>query len=88
MARLRLVVSVSVLACGLALVPGSGRAGALSAGSAIHPLVGDWQLLNEATAPPSEAACNAIGRRCFVPAAMANSYDYASLLAAGNEGQG
>jgi subtilase family serine protease len=88
MARLGVLVSLSLLACGLALVGGSGRAGASSAGPAIRPLISDFQQLNQALTPPSEAACNAIGRRCFVPAAMANSYDYASLLTAGNQGQG
>jgi subtilase family serine protease len=52
------------------------------------PLVSDYQLVTSGTTPPSEAACNAVNRRCFAPAAMANSYDYASLHAAGNQGQG
>src|SRR6059058_1530983 len=55
---------------------------------AIHPLVSDWAYLGNNGTPPSEAACNAVGRRCLNPAAMANPYDYASLHAAGNQGQG
>jgi subtilase family serine protease len=55
---------------------------------AIHPLISDWAYLGNSATPPSQAACNTIGRRCFNPAAMANSYNYASLHALGNKGQG
>ena len=55
---------------------------------AIHPLVSDWAYLGNSGTPPSEAACNAVGRRCFNPTAMANSYNYAVLHALGNRGQG
>jgi subtilase family serine protease len=54
----------------------------------IMPTVSDWQYLGNSTTPPGQAACNAVGRRCFNPASMHNSYNYASLLAAGNQGQG
>src|SRR5438309_3848432 len=55
---------------------------------AIHPLVSDWAYLGNSGTPPSQAACNAVGRRCFNPTAMANSYNYAGLHALGNNGQG
>src|SRR5438309_7085311 len=55
---------------------------------AIHPLISDWAYLGNSPTPPSEAACNAVGRRCFNPTAMANSYNYAVLHALGNKGQG
>jgi len=55
---------------------------------AIHPLISDWAYLGNDGTPPSEAACNAVGRRCFNPTAMANSYNYAVLHALGNRGQG
>ena len=58
------------------------------AGPVAQPLVSEWQFLTSSTTPPSQAACNAVGRRCFSPAAMHNAYNYASLLAAGNKGQG
>jgi subtilase family serine protease len=54
----------------------------------VVPAVSDWQFLTGDTTPPSQAACNAVGRRCFDPAAMAGSYNYAGLHAAGNLGQG
>src|SRR6266576_5810181 len=55
---------------------------------AIHPLISDWAYLGNSVTPPSEAACNAVARRCFNPSAMANSYNYAALHALGNKGQG
>src|SRR5438445_10365474 len=55
---------------------------------AIHPLISDWAYLGNSVTPPSEAACNAVSRRCFNPTAMANSYNYAVLHALGNNGQG
>lgn len=45
-------------------------------------------LVTSTVAPPTEAQCNAIGRRCFNPAAMAGSYDYAVLHANGIDGRG
>src|SRR5205823_14367854 len=52
------------------------------------PYMADWQSLGAGPTPPSEAACNAVGRRCFSPAAMAGSYNYAGLHAAGTNGAG
>lgn len=82
-----LLAAASLAAGGLG--PKSGmQASTALAGAAVRPTVSDWQWLSAGTTPPSQAACNAAGRRCFDPAAMHNSYNYASLLAAGNEGQG
>jgi subtilase family serine protease len=55
---------------------------------AIHPLVSDAVFVSADANPPSQAACNAVHRRCFNPAAMANSYNYAGLHDLGNKGQG
>jgi subtilase family serine protease len=52
------------------------------------PAVSDFQLMSSNTIPPTEAACFAIGRRCFTATAMENSYNLQPLYAAGNEGQG
>src|SRR5579864_3749964 len=54
--------------------------------AAVRPLISDWAYLGASA--PTQAACNAVGRRCFDPAAMANSYDYAGLHAAGTNGKG
>ncbi|HEX6483734.1 MAG TPA: S53 family peptidase [Ktedonobacteraceae bacterium] len=59
-----------------------------AAATVAQPDVSDWQFLSSSGTPPSQAACNAVGRRCFSPEAMHNSYNYASLLAAGHQGQG
>jgi subtilase family serine protease len=53
-----------------------------------QPAVAEWQFLQSSTTPPTEAACFAVGRRCFTPAAMQNSYNVGPLYAAGNQGQG
>src|SRR5215472_17631876 len=45
-------------------------------------------LVSSSVAPPTEAQCHARGRRCFNPAAMAGSYDYAGLHAGGIDGRG
>jgi subtilase family serine protease len=56
---------------------------------AIRPMIdADFVYLGDSVAPPSQVACNAAGRRCFGPAAMAHAYNYAGLHAAGNRGQG
>jgi subtilase family serine protease len=78
-------VALSAIALGPALL---STAAATSAGPAPQPLISDWQFLASGTTPPSQGACNAVGRRCFDPAAMANSYNYATLHARGDKGQG
>jgi subtilase family serine protease len=63
--------------------PQIGRTAAL-----FHPAVAESQFLTSSITPPTESACFAIGRRCFTPSAMENSYNLLPLYAAGNEGQG
>jgi len=76
----------------VALVSATGFAAMGAPGTAnlasfpIRPMISDWQYLG--ATPPSQAACNKVGRRCFNPAAMAASYDYATLHAAGTDGTG
>src|SRR5258708_34952127 len=53
-----------------------------------QPTVSDWQFLSSSTTHPTAAQCASVGRRCSVPVAMAHSYNYAGLLAGGNQGQG
>jgi subtilase family serine protease len=86
--HLRFTCAIAALAVATAPLIGAGgtpivaATGAATAGSAIRPTISDWQFLSAGTAPPSQAACNAITpnrRRCFDPVAMANSYDYAGL---------
>src|ERR1700731_901710 len=55
---------------------------------AIHALISDWAYLGNDATPPSQAECFGDTRRCLNPAAMANWYNYGSLHALGNNGQG
>ncbi len=61
---------------------------ASNASPAVQPNISEWYYVSGGSTPPAEAACNNIGIRCFNPAAMAVSYNYASILTSGNEGQG
>lgn len=74
------------MAGGAAPAIGPGVGGA--AYPAVVPTISDWQFLSGGTAPPAQTACKAVGRRCFDPAAMAASYNYATLHSMGDEGQG
>src|SRR5260370_9433882 len=78
---------LALLVLNLAFLPVILSAPALAAGPVAHPLISDWQFLAIGTTPPGQAACNAVGRRSFNPTPMPNSYNYASLLAAGDQGQ-
>jgi subtilase family serine protease len=52
------------------------------------PAVAEYQFLSAGLVPPAQSDCASVGRRCFTPAAMQNSYNLHPLYAAGNEGQG
>jgi subtilase family serine protease len=73
-----------VLAWWIGVLP---RVNAVSSGSSDseNPT---YTLVSSSVAPPTEAQCHAAGRRCFNPAAMAGSYDYAGLHASGIDGRG
>jgi subtilase family serine protease len=84
--------AIAVLAvCGASALPvaSAGSAGLAASGFPPPvPAVSDYQLLTASITPPTEAQCFAVGRRCFTPTAMQNSYNLPPLLKAGNEGQG
>ncbi|HEU5382345.1 MAG TPA: S53 family peptidase [Ktedonobacteraceae bacterium] len=81
--------SIALVAlCVATFVPMGLSATVVSAAPTFMPLVSDWQFLAGGEVPPTQSSCNIVGRRCFTPDAMHQSYNYASLLAAGNEGQG
>ena len=69
-------------------VPVAATKSANSTGTVFVPAVAEWQFLSAGATPPTEAQCYAAARRCFTPQSMANSYNYAVLHAAGNQGQG
>jgi len=88
--QLRPVATLAVCA-GVALMGAPAGSAALAAATSVPapvPAVSDYQLLTSSTTPPTEAACYAIGRRCFTAKAMQNSYNLPPLYALGDEGQG
>lgn len=48
----------------------------------------DALLVSASTTPPTQAQCFSVGRRCFTPSSMQNSYNLLPLYAMGYEGQG
>ena len=53
-----------------------------------EPTVSDFQFLSGSQTPPSETDCFSVGRRCFTPTSMQNSYNVTPLLEAGSDGSG
>ena len=78
-----------ILALAAALKPMSTASPQIGRTAALfQPAVAESQFLSSSTTPPTEAACFAVGRRCFTPAAMQNSYNVGPLYAAGFTGTG
>jgi subtilase family serine protease len=91
MRGLRFVLALCGIASAFVLVSGASahsHATRHAVKRYILPTISDWHYLGNDATPPTEAACNAVGRRCFNPTAMANSYNYAVLHDAGHMGQG
>ena len=77
--------------CGAALLTAAAAdAPGLAASSfpAPVPAVSEYQFLSASTTPPAETDCFSVGRRCFTPTSMQNSYNLAPLYTLGDEGQG
>ena len=87
--RLGILGGLSAVICSSAAFTG-GAVTAVVTGPAMAPTISDWQFVSAGLAPPTQAACNAAlgGRRCFSPASMAASYNYAGLHASGVDGRG
>ncbi|TMB91549.1 MAG: hypothetical protein E6J45_05390 [Chloroflexi bacterium] len=92
--RLAFFFALISVSAGFAVTGSGARAGVAarstshSGGAVILPAVSDWQFVSADATPPTQAACNAFGRRCFDPAAIAASYNYAGLHANGIDGRG
>jgi subtilase family serine protease len=86
----RLLAAVAAVATAAAIaLSGSQSAASGSAYPTLHPQVSDMvQVASNTTTPPGQAACAAVGRRCFTPASMQASYDLGPLLSAGHDGTG
>ena len=85
--RLAAISVLALLIGAAAMGPGTAQSVASASGGP-RPLISEWAFIGAGATPPSEAACNAVGRRCFNPTSMANSYNYAVLHNLGNKGQG
>jgi hypothetical protein len=53
---------LALLGLSAVLVPIALSTAAIAAGPVVNPLISDWQFLASGTAPPNQAACNAVGR--------------------------
>ena len=86
----RAVFRRTLSAAGAALTLGSWwvPGAAVAALPAPVPLITDYQLVGTGLMPPSQSACNGIGRRCWAPGPFQNAYNLPPLYAAGNKGQG
>jgi subtilase family serine protease len=86
----RQVVTVSFAgAAALGLGPaGAGIAAAAGSLPAPVPAVTDYQYLSASPAPPAESDCFSVGRRCFTPTSMQNSYNLPLLYSNYGAGQG
>ena len=78
----------AILGCVLTLGLTSSSAPVATTRTVFTPAVAEWEFLSASATPPTLAQCYSVGRRCFTPASMANSYNYTALHAAGNQGQG
>jgi subtilase family serine protease len=82
----------ALIATGALTVLGVGPTAAVLVGAAqvatATPTVSDYQYLTAGQTPPAESDCFSVGRRCFTPASMQQSYDTPPLYAAGHSGQG
>ena len=86
--RLAAALAALATAGALAVLGSQGPASAGAAYPTVHPQVSDMVQMTTGTTPPSQAACVAVGRRCFTPASMQASYDLGPLLSSGKDGTG
>ena len=72
------------LGTAMALTP--GLVAPTSQAITFHPLVAEYEFLSAGTTPPTEDQCFSVGRRCFTPSSMQNSYNLGPLYAQGLDG--
>jgi subtilase family serine protease len=80
----RLAIAVVMAATAM----GSSAPGVVVAASLLRPAVADYQLITSSATPPTEAACMAVGRRCFTPQGFWAAYNLSPLYEAGVDGTG
>jgi subtilase family serine protease len=59
-----------------------------AATAVIRPSVSDFELIGAGPIPPTQAECASVGRRCFNPTAINNSYNEGPLFSRGLNGAG
>src|SRR5262249_1631320 len=80
---------LSLASVGLVMTTQSASHGRASAGAvALHPAIAEYYQLTTAAAPPTEAQCRSVGRRCFSPQDVRAAYNLAPLYAGGFNGKG
>jgi subtilase family serine protease len=79
-----------IIPAGAALLALSTMGGSRSAAVPIvfHPTVAEYFQETTGTTPPTEAQCQAEGRRCFTPQAIQSAYNLGPLYAKGLNGKG
>jgi subtilase family serine protease len=85
-ARRVAVAAVAIVTFALVGARASPQAGGTVV--SFRPAVSDFKFLAASETPPTQAQCASVGRRCFGPTAMQNSYNLGPLYAQGYQGQG
>lgn len=78
----------AAIALGPVLAISTSISGPSGQAAQLHPFIDDMVLVSSATPPPSEVDCFTIGRRCFTPSSMQNSYNLGPLYLQGLNGSG
>jgi subtilase family serine protease len=85
-APLRARIATALVAAALAF--SSVTTAVAVASPMLMPAMADHQLVTSSVTPPTEAQCNAIGRRCFTPQGFWGAYNLGPLFDAGRDGHG
>jgi len=88
MHRIRLRARLATALAAAALAMSSATTAVAVATPVLVPAVSDAKFVTASETPPNEAACFAVGRRCFTPQAFWASYNLLPLFAAGKDGRG
>ena len=76
-------VAAFAVCCAAALGGGPAGLPVLAASLPVPvPAVAEYQFLSAGLVPPAQSDCASVGRRCFTPAAMQNSYNLHPLYGA------
>jgi subtilase family serine protease len=88
MHRVHLRARLGAALAAAALMMSSGATALAVASPVVMPAVSDFTFVTASETPPTEAACFAVGRRCFTPQGFWAAYNLGPLYAAGKDGRG